>query len=357
MRITPITIANDMIFNLENTYQTIETTGKELSSGKQINQPSDNPAGTAYALDLQTALDWNKQSQSISQTALGWMQSTNAALQQLSDTATKARTLAVQGANDTNTPSDRTALANQVTQLLNEAVQIGNTVYGDGSLFAGTMTQTTPFNSNGGYLGNTGAVHAQIAPGYSMQINTNPTAIFSGATGLLATLKALANHLNTTSTLQATQNTGAEALALTGVYAGAPANVTTQVTAVTAGAVSGIKYSTDGGVTWTAVAGVGTPPTFALPGGVTGGFTPGAIAPAIGDQFSYSASAGAASAFAVQANHSIGNEAVTLTSVPPSGVTAPIVVKPATLDANNNITGIQISTDGGVTFGFDGHRE
>jgi flagellar hook-associated protein 3 FlgL len=352
MRVTPITIANDIIDNLENTYQTIQALNRQISSGKRINQPSDDPAGTAYAVDLQASHDWNKQDQSSSQSALNWLQTTTSALQQLSDVATRARTRAVLGANDTNTPADRTDISQEVTQLIQQVVQIGNTTFGNTSIFAGTQVTTTPFNAQGGYAGDTGSINHQLGPGYNMRVNADPTAIFTGTNGIFNVLENLQQHLTSGNAFTPAKNVGSETLGLTGTYSGAAATYTVQVTAVTGGKITGIQYSTTGGAPWTPVAGVGTPPTFALPSGMTASFTNGALTPTVGDQFTISATGpGPASAFTTLATKNIGNEQVTLTSPSTLPGNPTITVRAAQLDVNNNVIGVQVSTDGGVTFG------
>jgi flagellar hook-associated protein 3 FlgL len=351
MRVTPITIANDIIYNLENTYQTIQTYDQQLSSGKRINQPSDDPAGTAFALDMQASSDWNTQYQSSSQSAQSWLQSTSTALQQLSDVAMRARTLTVQAANDSNTSSDRVATSQEIAQLQQQVVQIGNTTYEDLSIFGGTQVSTTPFNSQGGYAGDTGAIMHQIGPGYDMQVNANPTTIFTGTGGIFNVLNTVFQHMNTASAFTPTQNAGSETLNLTGTYTGAAANYTVQVTGVTAGKITAIQYSTTGGAPWTPVAGVGSPPTFALPSGMSASFTNGALTPTVGDQFTVIASGpGNSASFTTQATKNIGNEQVTLTNPSTLAGNPAITVRASQLDVNNNVIGVQVSTDGGVTF-------
>lgn len=353
MRVTPIMIANDMVNNLEGTYQNIETLGKQLASGKRILAPSDDPAGAAYAVDVSSALDINKQYQSSSGSALSWLQTTSGSLQQLSEVVLRARTLTVQGANDTNALGDRQSLATEMKQLVQQVVQIGNTSFAGNSIFAGTMTQTTPFNTLGGYAGNSGAISHQIAPGYSMQVNANASAIFTGANGIFSALTSAVQHLTNGTTLQEQANTGTEAMALTGSYSsGTPANYTVQVTGVNpAGAITNAQYSTDGGTTWTAVAGAGSPLAFNLGNGLSSNFTNGAIAPHVGDQFSFTAS-GTGAAFPVQAGKNIGNASVSLTgSFAGTGDPPVVSIKASQLDANNNVVGVQVSTDGGTTYG------
>ena len=354
MRITPITLANDIIANLQNSYQALSNVDHQLSSGKRINQPSDDPAGTAYSVDMQASLDWNTQYQSSSTSATNWLNSTTSALQQLSDVASRARTLAVQGANDTNTGGDRTSIAAEVQQLFQQGVQLGNSSYADTYLFAGSQVQTIPFNTQGGYAGDTVALTHQIGPGYSMQVNANATQIFTGTGNLFAALHNLTQHLTSTAKLDAAPNPGSETMGLTGSYTGGAANYTVQVASLAAnGSVASVQYSTNGGATWTGpVAGAGTPPTFNLGSGMTASFTNGYLPPAVGDQFIFAPTGPGPSAnFPVTASKNIGNEAVTLTSSPNLPTNPVIVAKAVQQDGNDNVVGIQISTDGGATFG------
>ncbi len=81
-------------------------------------------------------------------------------------------------------------------------------------------------------------------------------------------------------------------------------------------------------------------------------FTNGAVSPAVGDQFNISATGpGLASTFGIQATKNIGNEQVTLTNAGTLPGNPTITVRAAQLDPNNNVIGVQISTDGGATYG------
>jgi flagellar hook-associated protein 3 FlgL len=71
--------------------------------------------------------------------AEGYMKSANEIIQ-------RVRELAVQGANDTFSKSDKAAMGEEVNQLLNELVEIANAKTADGtSMFAGDKTHTTPY--------------------------------------------------------------------------------------------------------------------------------------------------------------------------------------------------------------------
>ena len=56
-RITHSMVTSSIINNLNSSLGALERTGEELSSGKTILEPSDNPYGTSQVIDLQSQLD------------------------------------------------------------------------------------------------------------------------------------------------------------------------------------------------------------------------------------------------------------------------------------------------------------
>ncbi len=344
MRITQQMVASDMIASLSLNYQTIDTLGKELASGKSLIAPSDNPAAVSSAINLQASLTTNAQYQTTTTTAQNWLETTSSSLQQLSQVAIRARTLAVQGADDTNTAQDRTQMATEVTQLMQQVTQIGNTTYAGSSIFAGTAVTTTPFNAIGGYQGDSGKITHEIAPGYTMQVNANPTTIFTGQGGVYHVLQQLQQHLANGDGPVAPQNTGTEVSSLTGAYAGNfPYQVA--VTGVTGGAISQIQYSIDG-THWTTVNGAGASPnyTFSLGSGMTASFTNGAT-PAVGDTFSFGGTAGAAaSGFAITNGVHAGTESLALTGTDTGVLNFLTKVTGVT---SNAVSAVQYTTDNG----------
>lgn len=104
---------------------------------------------------------------------------------------------------------------------------------------------------------------------------------------------------------------GTESMSLTGVYSGTVGtSYIVQATAVTAGAVTAVQYSTDGGNTFTTVAGPGP---FSLGNGVTAAFTAGAV---VGDSFGFNATGTASASFTVT-----GAPLVDPLALTPSGAT------------------------------------
>ncbi len=126
---------------LGTTSSNLSTYIQQLSTGKQINGPADNPAGYSIAQRFQTqinglnqAVSNGNQGVSLVQTATGALQSQTTLLQQI-------RTIAVQSANASNTSADRSALQSVVSQLLAQVQTIATqTQFNGQNLLDGTFS-------------------------------------------------------------------------------------------------------------------------------------------------------------------------------------------------------------------------
>jgi len=101
MRIATSTVYNNQTLQLDNLEATYQQYGAELSSGKSLNQPSDNP--TVIAQDLSVRNDSAVTTQ-IGQNLTNLnsqLTSVDGARSSLAGGLQNARSLAVQGASDT----------------------------------------------------------------------------------------------------------------------------------------------------------------------------------------------------------------------------------------------------------------
>ena len=145
MRIATETIYDNQTASIDNAYATYQNQGQELSTGKSLNFPSDDPTDIAH--DLSARADNTIQTQEGKNFSdLGnQLTAVDGAMGSLTSLLQSARSLAVEGASDTLSPSQRTDIATQVNQLLNEAVGLANTQYNGKYVFAGTnVPPTTP---------------------------------------------------------------------------------------------------------------------------------------------------------------------------------------------------------------------
>ena len=146
-RITQQMTAQTTLSGIESAMDRLDTTQEELSTGKSINQPSDNPSGTALTLSLNTDLsDLNTYSNEVTD-GTGYSQAASTALTDITNSVQRIQELTTEAANGTQTTADMQASAQEVNQLIDEIKQDANTQYDGQYVFSGTATSTAPYQS------------------------------------------------------------------------------------------------------------------------------------------------------------------------------------------------------------------
>jgi flagellar hook-associated protein 3 FlgL len=208
MRITSGMMMATTLRNIEINQQRTEQLQSQISSGNQITKPSDNPIGTAQAMDLQHTLDAAKQYDTNIDNASSWLNTADSALNGVTQAIERANELAVQAANGTLSASDLQAVQAEVTQLQAHVLDITHTQYGNSYVFSGTRTNvpgyTTAADSSvtpGAYAGNTVPVQREVGPGVSISVNADAQATFNPVFSALAQL-ATGLQNNNSSTIQ-----------------------------------------------------------------------------------------------------------------------------------------------------------
>jgi flagellar hook-associated protein 3 FlgL len=114
----------------------------------------------------------NDQFVSNGKLAEAFLNNTDHALSQLVDVVNRAKEIAIgQSSAASSTNESRLGVAEEVTQLFNQAVAIANTRIGDRYLFGGYKTQTPPVDQNGRYIGDEGQMMVEIAKGVYLAMN------------------------------------------------------------------------------------------------------------------------------------------------------------------------------------------
>src|SRR5258706_3300220 len=97
---------------------------QRLSSGLRINSAKDDAAGLAIATRMTTQINGLNVAQRNANDGVSLAQTTEGALQEVTNNLQRIRELAVQSANATNSASDRAALDQEVQQRLAEVDRI-----------------------------------------------------------------------------------------------------------------------------------------------------------------------------------------------------------------------------------------
>ena len=97
---------------------------EKLSSGLRINRAGDDAAGLAISEKMRGQIRGLDQASRNSQDGISLIQTAEGALNETHNILQRMRELSVQGANDTNTANDRTAIETELNQLTSEIDRI-----------------------------------------------------------------------------------------------------------------------------------------------------------------------------------------------------------------------------------------
>jgi len=204
MRLSNQMLARNTLADLTRVSNDLYRTQRKMSSGKEITKPSDDPFGTTRAVTGRRDLEEIKQLQKNVDDALSWQGVTEVALSRLTNVVQRARELLVQGASDSNGPSEREAIAKEIDQLIETAKTEANASYAGRYVFAGTATTTRPYTVGGAdaYAADNGNIVRTIGPGVSVPVNVRGADFLGGDPAvaqpdglLLTTLRDVATNL------------------------------------------------------------------------------------------------------------------------------------------------------------------
>jgi flagellar hook-associated protein 3 FlgL len=153
---------------------------EKLTTGRNINRPSDSPTGTNDAMRLRAALAVGDQQSRNAQDGKSWLDHADSTLSSMLGSVTRARDLLVQGASTGSAgPDAREALANELTQIRSGLVDEANTQHLGRPLFGGTTSGKVAYADDGTYLGDANAVQRTVGDGVTVAVNTTGPAAFS----------------------------------------------------------------------------------------------------------------------------------------------------------------------------------
>lgn len=238
-RISQESLTRTTLSNINLNYKKMQETQEKLSSGKQINRPSDDPSGTRKVLGLRTEELQLQQFLDNTATAKEQINITSGTLESIEELFAKIKELTVQANNDTLGRSERETIANELDELTESVLQYANTENNGRYIFSGTKTLTAAFtatrDSSGNilsvsYNGNNEEIKYQIGANSFIQINLpggklfQDNKTFSTLISLRDALKATTFDSSAFSNLRTTLETATDALSTEITKNGAKAN-------------------------------------------------------------------------------------------------------------------------------------
>ncbi len=162
MRVTNRMLVETVVRNLQHNLDALNQIQNQVSSGKRVTRPSDDPEAAALGVRLRHEKATGDQFLRNVEQARSWLTASDQALGDIGDALSRIRELAIQAANGTYTASDRAAIGQEVDQLRRHIIAtLNDAVLVDQRLFAGAKTTaaavfTLDANGNAVYNGATG---------------------------------------------------------------------------------------------------------------------------------------------------------------------------------------------------------
>ena len=206
MRIATSTVYNQIATEMQSLDTSQNQLQAEVSSGLAVTQPSDNPAAMGQALNEIEQGRQTTQYIANANTALSVAQASGTGLTQLGDLSNQLASITTEASSGTVSASELQSYGAQVNQLLEQAVQLGNTQFAGAYLYGGTAVSSAPFTATRDASGDiTSVAYAGNSGSASIPISTT-SAIAPTTSG--ATNQAIASFMNQIVALRDALNAG-----------------------------------------------------------------------------------------------------------------------------------------------------
>lgn len=169
MRVTNQMVTNSSLRNMQKSMQRVGNLNEQVTTGKKISAPSEDPVIAIRALKLRTTCDQLDQYKKKNiPDALSWMDTTQTSIQNVFNRLDDVYAYCEQGASDTYQTKDRSTIINELHALKEAIYAEGGTTYAGRYLFSGYKTETNLIFQN---------EEAKAGLSYHIQENINPTTI------------------------------------------------------------------------------------------------------------------------------------------------------------------------------------
>lgn len=181
MRITQTMLTNNMLRNLNQSYNKIDKYLNQLSTQKKITRPSDDPVVAMKGISYRSELSKVQQFERNISEVHSWMDSSDDVLNEAGKVLHRVRELIIQASNDTYENNQRNNIAQEIDQLKQHLIDLANTKVNNKYIFSGTNTVEPLFDNNGNINldANNDAVLIEVSDGIKVRANITPSNVFT----------------------------------------------------------------------------------------------------------------------------------------------------------------------------------
>ncbi|MHA0856226.1 flagellar hook-associated protein FlgL [Paenibacillus sp. CMAA1364] len=197
IRVTSSMMSSQLLTNLNRNNYSMNKMENQISTGRRINKPSDDPVGVTYALRYRSDLASNEQYQTSTDAAVGWLDTTDTNMSQATDVMQRVKELTVKASNGTLDESGLFAINQEIQELKSHIVDIGNTQIRGKYIFNGQKYDVPPYQLSGTVTNfadidaDTAEVEYSISDEVTFRINTSGSEFFGSSTEADNTFKLL----------------------------------------------------------------------------------------------------------------------------------------------------------------------
>lgn len=138
-----------LLFQINNDQNAIQSLQTQLSTGRRISVPSDDPGAAIRALTAQRQLEFKAQVDDNLQSADTILSATESTLAQAQSIMNEMRGVAVQSIGTTLSDAERAAFSEQVQSAISKLAELGNSKFRDQFIFGGSSVLDNPFDFAG----------------------------------------------------------------------------------------------------------------------------------------------------------------------------------------------------------------
>ncbi|HET7626967.1 MAG TPA: flagellar hook-associated protein FlgL [Bacillales bacterium] len=196
MRVTQGMLTSGFLRNLSESYERFARYQDQLTTGKKISKPSQDPVVAMMGIEYRGNLNHIEQYRRNLSTVHKWMDSTEDALSSANAILQRVNELIVQASNGTYEANQRFDIGKEIEQLKKQMATVANTQVAGKYIFNGTETSSKPVDLASNTVStNTNAVEIAVNDGITIRVNIDPTSVFD--LSLFQDLENLQNDLQT----------------------------------------------------------------------------------------------------------------------------------------------------------------
>lgn len=213
MRVTNSMLVNNFLSDMKTNLSNMKDIQSQITSGKEIRKPSDDPFKVARSMQLNSAINANSQYNENIKDIGNYLDVTDTALGQAENVLQRVRELLISSGNGAYGTEEKIAIKNEIEQKISELSQTLNTNFDGGYVFGGTRGTTKPLEDDCSYFLNggdstkqinmiKGKLSTEISPGVDIEYNVTADEImnFTNENGDSISVKDLltkiVNHLD-----------------------------------------------------------------------------------------------------------------------------------------------------------------